>query len=543
MKSNVEKKRKPMGTLTKWLLGMAALPVVLVLVYIAICGCAMYFNDRAYNSTTISEIPPAPYGIAVPSDDEIFDWIREIVSNGPRVTGSPASIKAGEFVRDSFEVSGLQRVAFEPTNTVVWSASRVEVIVDGEKVPCEPIQHCFHQGVPTKFSTGPQGLTADMIYVGHGSKDDYANKDVLGKVVVARVGFSSQPTFLMRPFALGVQDSGETFGIDYMFKNPYSGGGFPGGYIRAMKGGAVAFIGILEDNFDSNQYHNEAYASYDPGQAWKLPGVWLSSATGDALERQIKAAAAPVKLTMHFEGELKNAQARAVVGYLPGKSDEIVLIESHYDSDTVGAVEDASGVAEVLALAKYFGQVPIEHRERTLMFATMETHFTDYAVHKAFANRHIRPGNPLKERVVAVVSLEHMGNEFVKGPDGMPASTGLLVPRVLMVSDEVKGLADLTLGVMRKHKLERTFVLSTSFMQLLGGGPGLPSDSSDFIRAGAPVIAMVGAPMYLYDAADTLDKVAKSDLHRVARAFVDLLFGLSALPSENFVVLPFTGDF
>ena len=125
----------------------------------------------------------------------------------------------------------------------------------------------------------------------------------------------------------------------------------------------------------------------------------------------------------------------------------------------------------------------------------------------------------------------------------MPASTGLLVPRVLMVSDEVKGLADLTLGVMRKHKLERTFVLSTSFMQLLGGGPGLPSDSSDFIRAGAPVIAMVGAPMYLYDGADTLDKVAKSDLHRVARAYVDLVFGLSALPSENFVVLPFTGDF
>ena len=272
MKSNGEKKRKSIGTLTKWLLGLAALPVVLMLAYIAACGCAMYFNDRAYNSAAISEIPPAPYGIAVPDDDEIFSWISEIVSNGPRVTGSPASIKTAEFVRGSFEASGLQRVAFEPTDTMVWSTSRVEVTVDGEMVPCTPIQHCFHQGVPTKFSTGPQGLTADMVYVGRGSKDDYANKDVRGKIVVASVGFSSQPTFLMRPFALGVQDNGQTFGVDYMFKNPYSGGGFPGGYLRAMKGGAVAFIGILEDNFDSNQYHNEAYASYDPGQGLGDPG-------------------------------------------------------------------------------------------------------------------------------------------------------------------------------------------------------------------------------------------------------------------------------
>lgn len=520
-----------------------ALPVVLVLVYIAICGFAMYFNDRVYNSSTTVEIPPAPYGIAVPGDDEMFGWISEIVSYSPRVSGSPASIKVSEFVRDSFVASGLQRVAFEPTDTLVWSASRVEMIVDGAKVPCGPIRHCFHQGVPTEFSTGPQGLTADMVYVGHGSKSEYANNDVRGKVVVSRIGFSSYPSFLMRPFLLGIQDSGNTFGIDYTLKDPYSETDFPGGYLRAMKGGAVAFVGILEDNFESNQYHNESYASYDPGQAWKIPGVWLSPANGDALERQITAATVPIKLTMYFEGELKVAQARAVVGYLPGKSDEIVLIESHYDSDTAGAVEDASGVAEVLALAKYFGQVPIEHRERTLMFATMDTHFTDYAVRHAFANRHIRQGNPMKERVVAVVTVEHVGNEFVRGPNGLPTATGLVVPRVLMVSDEVKGLTELSLSVVRKHRPDRTVVLTTSFTQLIAGCPGLPADSSDFIRAGAPVVAFVGAPMYLYDSADTLDKVAKSELHKVARAFVDVVFGLSELRSENFVVLPFTGDF
>lgn len=543
MKNNEKNNRTPMGTLKKWLCGLAAVPVVLALVYIAICGFALYFNDRAYNSTTTDKILPAPYGIAVPGDDEIFGWIRDMVSRGPRVPGSPASIRVTEFIRDSFVSSGLQRVAFESTDTLVWKTSRVEVSVNGRKVPCAPIRHSFHQGVPAKFSTGPQGLIAPMVYVGHGSRRDYAGADVRGKVVVARVGFSSLPVFFMRPFAPGVQDSGKTFGIDYLFKDPYSAADFPGNYLRAMEGGAAAFIGILEDNFESNQYHNESYASYDPGQAWKIPGVWLSPANGDALERQIRAAAAPIMLTMRFEGELTRAMARAVVGYLPGQSDEIVLIQSHHDSDTTGAVEDASGVAEVLALAKYFGQVPIGHRTRTLMFATMDTHFTDYAVHHAFANRHIRPGNPMKERVVAVVTVEHVGNEFVRGANGQPVSTGLIVPRVLLVSDEVKGLKDLTLGVMRKYRLDRTFMLPTSLMQRIAGEPGLPADSSDFIRAGAPVVALVGAPMYLYDATDTPDKVANSELHRVARAFVDVVFGLSELPGENFVVLPFTGDF
>jgi hypothetical protein len=58
-------------------------------------------------------------------------------------------------------------------------------------------------------------------------------------------------------------------------------------------------------------------------------------------------------------------------------SDEIVLIQSHHDSTTSGAVEDASGAAEVMALARYFGQFPKDARPRTVMFATMDTHFTD----------------------------------------------------------------------------------------------------------------------------------------------------------------------
>lgn len=85
--------------------------------------------------------------------------------------------------------------------------------------------------------------------------------------------------------------------------------------------------------------------------------------------------------------------------------------------------------------------------------------------------------------------------------------------------------------------------MSTGILQFVGGGKGIPADSSDFLRVGVPVIAFVGAPLYLYDEADTLDKVARQDMGKVARAFVQMVERVGALPSDAFVRLPDTADF
>lgn len=477
----------------------------------------------------------------VPSDDAIYSHIEKLAGLGPRIPGTAASRAASDYVHAQFADSKLQRVAFEEAETLVWHASRWGLAVNGKALPVSPMQHTFHQGVPGSFSTGPQGVNAPLVYVGNGSAWDYLGKDVRGKIVVADVPFSKNPATLFKPFMLGLQDSQNTFTWDYMLVDPYSAGDFPDNYYRAMKGGALGFVGILVDYVDSHQYRNEAYASYKPGTAMSMPALWMSPVQGAALVQQIKAASRqPGGLQARFEleGQLSRQTARGVYGYLPGMSDEIVLIESHHDASTTqGAVEDASGAAEVMALARYFGQFPKEARPRTLMFATMDSHFTDYAVHKAFARRHLAVGNPSGDKVVAVVTVEHLGNEFLKGPDGGWRATGRLVPHALMVSTEVKGFKDIAVNAMKRFGLERTFAVSTSLASLVTGGT-LPADSDDFWNAGLPIIAYVGAPLYLYDEADTLDKVARQDLNRVARAFANVVEQVSALPSANFKRLP-----
>jgi Peptidase family M28 len=479
----------------------------------------------------------------VPSDEAIHQNIEKIVSFGVRLPGSEASRQTSDFVHQQFTDSGLQRVSFEEADTLVWRASRWGLAVNGQPLPCSPMQHTFHTGVAASFTTGPDGLNAPLVYVGKGSAWDFALQDVRGKIVVADVPFSKKPAALLRPFTLGVYDPLGSFPWDYQLVDPYSAGDYPYNYYRAMAAGAAGFAGILVDNFDSHQYRNEAYRSYAPGLAMSMPGLWLSPVQGAALVKQIKAARASKPLTslmanFRLDGQLTKETGRGVYGYLPGMSDEIVLVESHHDSATSGAVEDASGASEVMALARYFGQFPKEARARTLMFATMDTHFTDYAVHKAFAKRHLRIGNPAGENVVAVVTIEHIGNEFLKGPDGQLKATGRVVPRALMVSTEVKGFRDIALNAMRSFGLDRTFAVSTSMVGLITGGDGIPADSSGFLEVGVPVIAFVGAPLYLYDEADTLDKVAKQELNRVARAFVHVVQGVSALPSANFKRLP-----
>lgn len=481
----------------------------------------------------------------VPGDDEIYAHVEKLVSMGVRAPGTPASRAASDYIRNEFIKSGLEGVAFQEAETLLWQASRWGLTVDGKAVPCSPMLHTFHNGQPGRFSTGAQGLEAPVVYMGKGTSWDFLFKDVRGKIVVVDAPFSRRPLALYKPFLLGLQDSQHTFPWNYEFVDPYSGGDFPGNYYRAMKAGAVGFVGILVDNFDSHQYRNEAYKSYDPGKAMSMPALWLSPVDGAALVAQIRAAkpGVPLKANLQLEGELTRQTGRAVYGVLPGQSDETVLIQSHHDSTTTGAVEDASGAAEVLALARYFGQQPKSARPRTLMFATMDTHFTDYAVHKAFAKQHLRANNPAGRNVVAAVTIEHIGNEFLKGSDGKLHATGRVVPKGMMVSTEVKGFKEVALDAMKTFGLERTIAVSTSLLQFVSGAKGLPADSSDFLRVGVPVIAFVGAPLYLYDEADTIDKVAKQDLNKVARAFAHIVERIGALPSGNFKRLPDTADF
>jgi hypothetical protein len=194
------------------------------------------------------------------------------------------------------------------------------------------------------------------------------------------------------------------------------------------------------------------------------------------------------------------------------------MVHSHHDAPWASAVEDASGVSEVLALAKYFSRVPPEKREKTLMFCTLDTHFSMYQGHLDLIAK-------IKQKdmnVIVDIALEHIGKEIVE-KDGELVETGYVCPRGIFVTENPY-LLSITRQAVEKNGLERIVILPTYTIL------GVPTDAGDFNRAGFSIISLISPPLYIYDVADTLDKVAVDQLNPVATAFADIIESIDQTP-------------
>src|SRR5690606_26248069 len=119
---------------------------------------------------------------------------------------------------------------------------------------------------------------------------------------------------------------------------------------EAQKAGAVGFVGVLRDYFDSNRYHNEYYRKL----AMTIPGMWITKKEGARFRSLLRRHGNRARLDLTVER--KAVTGRTVVGILEGRSRDTVMVQSHHDSIGPGAVEDATGTAEVIALADHYGK-------------------------------------------------------------------------------------------------------------------------------------------------------------------------------------------
>lgn len=484
-------------------------------VAVATCLCYSLFALAASEMKT--ETPHA----GMPSNAEIFDFIQDITDFGPRRTGSEANVKTADYIADKFKDFGLEHVSIETGDTTQWDAKKWSLDVNGQGIPAFYMRHSFHPGKEGSFSTGPDGLKAPFVYVG--DEEDLSDIDVKGKIVVADVKLSQINVGKMRLGADMVHDPSGTLGFGSRL-DPFTPNNYPANFASAMEGGAVGFVGILSNYFDSNRFYNEDLAYFVSDDLYlKLPGLWVSHSDGELLKKIIKDSP-KVQARLVLEGEVKKVKYRTVVGHLPGKKPETLMVQSHHDSGFMGAVEDASGVAEVLALAKYYGAKPKGQRDRSMMFLVMDSHFTGYEAHENFAKNNILGAGV---DVVANVTVEHIAREM-KVEDGKAMMTGEVDPRIFITSPS---LIDLTSAVVEKHDYRRSMVLSTN---LFTHDEGLPTDVGPIEKiVGMPVISLISAPAYLYDIADTLDKVAVEQLQPTAVLVADLLDQLDTLPKEK----------
>jgi len=499
---------------------------------------AATFAPVAAQAQSPVDITPRPTPATLPSDDEIMRTIYEVTSRGPRRVGTPGGDFAVDYVRGKFKDYGMTGVHVEETPTYAWEAVRHGLKVDGQVIDSSPVTYSMsasRTAVGTQ-ATPAGGLTAPLIDVGFGTAAEVQKQDVNGKIVMFDLKFLL-PLAGLVPFTEFFWDPDNTLitsPTTLIGANPFITT-FTDAAKAAIDGGAVGFVGVLEDYFDSNKYYNEFYRKFVP----TIPGLWVTRKDG-ARMREALAANPAAKATLDMETRRWKANAHAVVGYLEGKSKDAVMVQTHHDSGYTGAVEDGSGVGEVMALAKHYSAQPAASREKSMMFVTFDSHWSGYMAHFAFVKRHITHRDPAKEphRIVANVTLEHIAKYASRGADGALVVSDLPEPRGIF-ENMAPSLKTVMAEAIVRNDLRRATLLNGTVFQPVG----IPTDASAVLAGGVPTASLISGPLYLYDAADTYDKVAKDELQKVAKAFVEITDAIDETPSDQIgIVSPVLAD-
>lgn len=480
-------------------------------------------TSQACNRDTSSE------AIGMPTEDRIYSWIEGLVNIGYRRTGTEGGYEAAAYVKCQFETLGLEDVHYEYSTSWSWSADKTALSLEGTPVDAFPSAFSFlTPNKPAPFSTGPSGLKAEMVDIGLGTPIEQQLKNVKGKIVLFDLKFLL-PTAGLVPFieflwdpTLSVLDKD----LSLLVPNPYITT-YSTVLDAAIEAGAVGFVGVMADYFDSNRYYNEFYRRSEI----TIPGFWITAKEGQRLRKQLNNGEKNAHIV--FEGSRKAVEARSVVGFLPGKSKETIMVQSHHDSVFQGAVEDGSGVASVLAQAQYYAAQPADSREKTMMFVTFDTHFTGYQAHMAFVDKYIvKKETPYK--IVANITLEHIGKQAVIGPDGQLEVKDQSELRGIMNNFGVPMKAIMSNAIV-KNDLRRTALLQGNLLCMTAG---IPTDASFVCKQGVPTASLIAGPVYLYDEADTLDKVDRKSLVPVTKTFIDIIDAIDTMPAALLGLLP-----
>jgi hypothetical protein len=150
---------------------------------------------------------------------------------------------------------------------------------------------------------------------------------------------------------------------------------------RLHRAGAVAEIVLTTPEVDARRPWALLLRNFVDGQAHDadalppMPVVYADLSQSDRL-RQLAGARA----RLHLEEESRRFESENVIGLLPGASKEAVVYSAHLDHHGIcapgaadpicnGAIDNATGIAEMLEIARGFAALPA--RERSVLFVAV----------------------------------------------------------------------------------------------------------------------------------------------------------------------------
>ena len=433
----------------------------------------------------------------IPDAASQMAWIEAVLAFGIRRPGSPQDQAVADWCEEHFREAGLQDVRQEPVPLPYWQSEQATLTAWPADDPAATVTL---SGLALPHTAPADGLEAPVVRFAEGD-------DATGAIAVETVTLSELPQTLMRLLATSWHDPDDDF--SHLVQVLPFGTRFQEVAEPAMAAGAVGWVGVLDAPWDTSDY----YVPYD-GVFRPVSGLWLSGSSGAELDRLLDAG--PVAGRLDVDARRDEVVAHNVLGVLPGASDEWVVIASHHDAPWASAVEDGSGIAMLLSQIAHWVDVPVEERPHNLLFLLTTGHMVHGAGTRAFITDHAE----LLDGIVLEIHLEHTANEVRGDGRGGLEPTGEPEVRWWFTTQEA-GLEGAVQGALETEDLRRSLVVPPTVF-----GPFPTTDGGFFHLEGVPLVNFLTAPMYLFDSADTIDKIHVDSLEPVGRAVVRIVESL-----------------
>jgi Peptidase family M28/PA domain len=403
-----------------------------------------------------------------------------------RRAGTPSFLHTIEWAVGEMKAAGLKDANVERYNIAgtMWvpQSWRLQILADpafGAGTADVTLQSAFPQ--PGGASIRGGTLTAPLVYVGHGTDADLAGRDVRGKIAVIRL----RP----EPSLFGSAEQGVAAKL-------------------VDKDGAIGVINAVEGPGNA-QYIDPRFACGKApcfiigGQdAWFLQTIIGKAGNAGVLDKM----KVSMSLTSTEQGNLSAANGIATI---PGKSAKRIIINAHADGYFQGGDDNASGLAVLVGLAKYFAKQP--QPEHTLMFVASGGHHGPGNGPTSLVAAHPE----LKSGTIVILNLEHVAyTDVVRGKVRATNNIGMTWETSVTESAKAVGVTNespFLFDVWKRASQCFGVVTYQSARTTVSG------DLGGYRTLGAPMTQMIQSGTFYHASGDVYEEVPAEGLERAAR--------------------------
>ena len=358
--------------------------------------------------------------------DEAYQWASVKNDNLPTLTGSPEWQNYMSFLESKLTEYGTVDHYKNKWKFERWDTSDDDsdwsLVSDGTSV------RVAHYGAYSG-STSAEGVTAELIFYDH----EHLPESIEGKIVVIPTrphpdkpfddDYLINYTFNDYEYATGA----DTLSAPFEFVDPSFSFTFDIWWQLAQgldyipkEGGAAGAVIV----YDMAYERTKGIYTFPVPTLYDSPTLILSREDG---AKVIEDAKAGNTATIRLEATLEPAEAYQLVTYLPGKDygtdrDEQIVLVNHTDGPSITQDNGALGL---LAIVKYFSNIPQDQRRRTLTVYLDCRHYMPGMERAHTDVTWLKQIPEAKDKIIGMIQAEHLGEMDYREIDGRIEAVGL----------------------------------------------------------------------------------------------------------------------